>query len=61
MDDFDDPTVVDPPAPLLPLVTLEEAQDVVEVLALVAASEPVVRDWARSLAMHLAARVQSWG
>ncbi|MFF2502159.1 hypothetical protein ACFVTY_02000 [Streptomyces sp. NPDC058067] len=54
-----DEMMTDPPAPLLPLVTLEEAQDMVEVLAQAAAGEPVDRDWARSLAMNLAARVPS--
>lgn len=48
-----------PPAALLPLLTVEEAQDVVEVLARVAAGEHADVDLARSLAMNLAARVPS--
>ncbi|GGV45996.1 hypothetical protein [Streptomyces spectabilis] len=51
------------PAPddglLLPLVTLSEAQDIVEALALVAAGRPVDRRWAGDLASVLAARVPS--
>ncbi|WP_405634218.1 hypothetical protein OHB53_08630 [Streptomyces sp. NBC_00056] len=49
----------DPPPPLLPLMTLEEAQDVVEMLALVSAGEPVDREWVRILARNLAARIPS--
>lgn len=54
--DFAVPTA---PAPLLPLLTLEEAQDAVEVLARVAAGEHADMELARSLAMNLAARVPS--
>ncbi|ARX81563.1 hypothetical protein SMD44_00961 [Streptomyces alboflavus] len=44
---------------LLPLLTLSEAQDVVEVLARVAAGEVVDRGWVGDLASLLAARVPS--
>ncbi|MFD0033066.1 hypothetical protein ACFVJK_33295 [Streptomyces sp. NPDC127172] len=53
--DFAEPAA---PAPLLPLLTLGEAQDV-EVLAAVVAGERADVDLARSLAMNLAARVPS--
>ncbi|MFH8738478.1 MULTISPECIES: hypothetical protein [unclassified Streptomyces] len=55
----DDVTAFDPPAVLLPLLTVEEAPDVLEVLAAVVAGERADVDLARSLSMHLAARVPS--
>ncbi|MGW6358546.1 hypothetical protein ACWFR5_26075 [Streptomyces sp. NPDC055092] len=54
--DFAEPAA---PAPLQPLLTLGEAQDVLEVLAAVVAGERADVDLARSLAMNLAARVPS--
>lgn len=49
----------EPPAPLLPLVTLEEAQDVVAVLAAVVNGSNPDLDLARTLLSNLAARVPS--
>ncbi|MGH4028507.1 hypothetical protein ACQB60_06175 [Actinomycetota bacterium Odt1-20B] len=46
---------------LLPLLTLTEAQDVVEVLARVAVGERADAVWAGELAPELAARVPSRG
>ncbi|MFD0514996.1 hypothetical protein ACFQ0Q_40795 [Streptomyces aureus] len=48
-----------PPAPLLPLLTLGEAQDVVELLATVAVGGVAGSRWAHTLAMNRAARVPS--
>ncbi|WP_282790869.1 hypothetical protein [Streptomyces sp. CC224B] len=60
---MDDVIISPAPAdgPLLPLLTLAEAQDVVEVLARVAAGERVDPVWAGDLAANLAARVPSRG
>lgn len=56
---LDTATAAVAPAALLPLLTLVEAQDVLEVLAAVVAGERADVDLARSLAMNLAARVPS--
>lgn len=45
--------------PRLPLLTVAEAQDIVEALARVAAGERVARRWVGDLASNLAARVPS--
>jgi hypothetical protein len=57
--DFADLTAVDPPAPRLPLLSLEEAQDVVEVLAAVVAGADPDVDLARHLLSNLGSRVPS--
>ena len=59
MDVDDDTTAVDPPSPRLPLLSLEEAQDVVDVLAAVASGGEVDVDLARHLLANLGARVPS--
>ena len=61
MDDLaaDVPTVVDPPALLLPVLTLAEAHDVIDVLAAVAGGGPVDVEAAGRLLSNLAARVPS--
>ncbi|MCX5083806.1 hypothetical protein [Streptomyces sp. NBC_00401] len=51
--------VPEPPAALLPLLTVGEAQDVLEILAAVANHTPANADLARTLLMNLAARVPS--
>ncbi|WP_306317274.1 MULTISPECIES: hypothetical protein [unclassified Streptomyces] len=55
----DFPGVVTPPAPRLPLLTLEEAQDVVDVLAAVVSGGDVDVDLARCLLANLGSRVPS--
>ncbi|QOV40215.1 hypothetical protein IM697_18510 [Streptomyces ferrugineus] len=59
MDDLEDCPVGDPPSPLLPLLTVEEAQSVVEVLGAVAAGGAVDVELAVVLLSNLAARVPS--
>ncbi|MFB6680181.1 hypothetical protein ACFCWG_48935 [Streptomyces sp. NPDC056390] len=59
LDQPGDFAVPDPPAALLPLLTVEEAQDVLEILAAVANDAPADADLARTLLMNLAARVPS--
>lgn len=56
---MDDVVHVDPPAALLPLLTVEEAQDVVEILAAVVDGVRADERLAYSLLMNLAARVPS--
>ncbi|MFD4644749.1 hypothetical protein [Streptomyces sp. NPDC058441] len=48
-----------PPAALLPLLTVEETQDVLEILAAVANDAPADADLARTVLMNLATRVPS--
>lgn len=55
----DIPTAVDPPAPLLPLLTLAEAHEVLDVLAAVASGGRPDREAADRLLSNLAARVPS--
>ncbi|MFJ9037941.1 hypothetical protein ACIRF8_15280 [Streptomyces sp. NPDC102406] len=59
MDVDDDRTALDPPAPLLPLLTLEEAQDVLGILAVVSDGGHPDREAAAWLLSNLAARVPS--
>ncbi|MFC9669943.1 hypothetical protein [Streptomyces sp. NPDC056949] len=51
--------VPEPPAPVLPLLTVGEAHDVLEILAAVANDAPADADLARTLLMNLAALVPS--
>ncbi|UQT54400.1 hypothetical protein M4V62_04460 [Streptomyces durmitorensis] len=53
------PTAVDPPAALLPLLTLPEAHDVLDVLAAVVNGGEPDREVADRLLSNLAARVPS--
>lgn len=62
MDDIDvdcDETAPDPPAPLLPLLTLVEAQELLPLLAAVLDGGQPDREAARWLLGNLAARVPS--
>ncbi|MGW0904979.1 hypothetical protein [Streptomyces sp. NPDC002853] len=55
------PTAADPPAPLLPLLTLGEAHDVLDVLAAVVSGGQADVEAAGVLLSNLAARVPSRG
>lgn len=55
------PTAVDPPAPLLPVLSLGEAQDVLDVLAAVVSGGQPDREAVDRLLSNLAARVPSRG
>lgn len=55
------PTAVDPPAPLLPLLTLAEAHDVLDVLAAVVNGGQPDVEAAGVVLSNLAARVPSRG
>ncbi|MFF1401479.1 hypothetical protein ACFVZD_48430 [Streptomyces sp. NPDC058287] len=59
MDNLADFAELATPARLLPLLALEEAQDVVELLASVGTGGVLDREWARTLEMNPAARVPS--
>ena len=59
MDVDDDSTLEDPPAARLPLLTAEEARDVVDVLAAVVAGGEVDVELARCLLANLGARIPS--
>lgn len=59
LDEPGDFAMPEPPATLLPLLTLEEAQDVVEILAAVVDGVRADERLAYSLLMNLAARVPS--
>lgn len=60
VDDFPDvPMAVDPPAVRLPLLTLEEAQELLMLLAAVLDGDRVDEEFARYLLGNLAARVPS--
>lgn len=63
MDDLaaDISTALDPPAPLLPVLSLDEAQDVVDVLAAVVNGGQPDVEAAGVLLSNLAARVPSRG
>ncbi|MFI9781676.1 hypothetical protein ACIHCV_45030 [Streptomyces sp. NPDC051956] len=52
-------TAPEAPAALLPLLTVEEAQDVLEILPAVVPDAPADAHLARTLLMNLAARVPS--
>ncbi|MWA08806.1 hypothetical protein [Streptomyces sp. BA2] len=55
----DIPTATDPPSSLLPLLSLAEAHDVLDVLAAVASGAVPDREAAERLLTNLAARVPS--
>jgi hypothetical protein len=59
--DSDDDITLHAPAPLLPLLTLDEAHDALDVLAAVAAGDVPDRETARYVLMNLAARVPARG
>lgn len=61
MDVDDDRTATDPPAPLLPLLSLEEAHAVLDVLAAVAEGGVPDREAAGWLLSNVAARVPARG
>ena len=61
MDRDDDTTTVDPPAELLPVLTLDDTHELMDLLADVRDGREADTEFARYLLMNLAARVPARG